>query len=713
MKDISKELINQLSENDSCTVIQFATTSSVAYERHFMTSQNKQNCLQSIDNLILEEHLTGSSIDDFNSTNIVSALDLTNYIIQATSNPDGDQTSHVIMFTDGYDLQAFFEEAVENPNWVNEDAEAKATGRTDAEIAEFIQKRKQDMITFNANGTTTRKNRLELINNVATAIGVDQKVPIHTIGLHNSHDVSMLQTIASQSGGKYIHVPQLSLNLSKMISKILTIVAKEIKLSFTIDKVNATNIIVPSSLEVAQANTRSCSFSIPFLSSQQCFYFTATVPKEFDQGSLKAKLIVKCEWKNTLLPQVQQLSKSLDLTSQPKPKNQNLLADIAQITASNIIKESAHISANDSVSKAIIKLDQGIAEPIFCDQFPRVQLSLHQIVLSRNILFAREKQVGSSGKVSNVEYLKLVESAEKLEPSDPVSTSQIENGTRTVVTPTKRKESIVSVTNTPVDPPPIPGIIQMGGRDRHAMYVQSPEDILEALRFEQEQIMRGRSIIIPRGANLTHTAATSVCPVCLDVCGTDANFWRRCTHPGHSACFKRQIQNMSQDRNFPICCITCKQPTTVKDWERFLNKEELLELARVYLDSLVRTNPDKYANCRTPDCPAVREITPEEKASCQYDCKVCLKQYCLRCDVLYHENMSCEEFQRFDQENRAAQQYMTELMESGVFKKCAHCDITIMKVDGCNYVVCGSCKTPICWQTGLRRSQCGGGHNCH
>ncbi len=139
-------------------------------------------------------------------------------------------------------------------------------------------------------------------------------------------------------------------------------------------------------------------------------------------------------------------------------------------------------------------------------------------------------------------------------------------------------------------------------------------------------------------------------------------------------------------------------------------------MARSYLDYLVRTHPDKYACCKTPDCPGIRQRVENEL---QFTCTTCLKQYCVPCDCIYHEDMTCEEFLKFRRANEQTEEadrlYIDSLIESRAAIRCPapHCGCLLCKLDGCNYVVCASCKSPVCWETGMLRSQCGGGHNCH
>lgn len=200
---------------------------------------------------------------------------------------------------------------------------------------------------------------------------------------------------------------------------------------------------------------------------------------------------------------------------------------------------------------------------------------------------------------------------------------------------------------------------------------------------------------------------------------------KRCFHSYHHSCFQDYLNSQMRGQIFPICCPQCQSSTEQsKDLVKEIGFSDIKEafgndpsqIARIgnyYLAILPKGRPQEFACCFSPDCPGIRKKQTHEKV---YFCGNCTKRYCTSCNVLFHEDMTCEEYQskiRLDSENAQSEDCIKSLISSGEYKKCPNCTIPYSKIDGCNLVTCGYCKQQICWQTGLLRTQCGGGHNCH
>jgi len=129
-------------------------------------------------------------------------------------------------------------------------------------------------------------------------------------------------------------------------------------------------------------------------------------------------------------------------------------------------------------------------------------------------------------------------------------------------------------------------------------------------------------------------------------------------------------------------------------YETFLNRSLRLAEGRV----------ENSFHCMTVNCTGWCVL--EETANIFW-CPVCDEVNCIRCKVIHDD--SCKEYQEKledDDQNRQVQlenerigeREVESLVANRTFMRCPQCKMICEKIDGCNHVVCGSCKVNFDWQ---------------
>ncbi|CAL8076663.1 unnamed protein product [Orchesella dallaii] len=114
---------------------------------------------------------------------------------------------------------------------------------------------------------------------------------------------------------------------------------------------------------------------------------------------------------------------------------------------------------------------------------------------------------------------------------------------------------------------------------------------------------------------------------------------------------------------------------------------------------LGESSMDSTFHCKTPDC---RGWCVYDDGVRDFQCEICTKVNCIPCNAIHH-GLSCNDFKnRLVQNTNDARsaEAVQEMINSGMVMRCPKCKIPVEKIEGCDWVECGVCKTEICWGRG-------------
>ena len=127
----------------------------------------------------------------------------------------------------------------------------------------------------------------------------------------------------------------------------------------------------------------------------------------------------------------------------------------------------------------------------------------------------------------------------------------------------------------------------------------------------------------------------------------------------------------------PELCRAALPPEVFERWCRALCESLFLGARRTY--------------CPFPDCSEmmVADDGGGEECVTQSECQGCCRLFCARCGVPWHAGVSCEEFARLGEGERARDDLLlVEAAREGNWKRCPRCRIYVEKSSGCLHITC-------------------------
>lgn len=129
------------------------------------------------------------------------------------------------------------------------------------------------------------------------------------------------------------------------------------------------------------------------------------------------------------------------------------------------------------------------------------------------------------------------------------------------------------------------------------------------------------------------------------------------------------------------------------------------KLFNKYLENslkLFQATTENVYHCKTPDCEAFIVVDKNVRG---FMCWLCKKVNCLSCKVIHH-GKNCQEYQeevnpnaKHVRENAESENAIKDMVKNGEAMFCPRCGIPVMKLIGCDYITCLTCKLGICWVT--------------
>ena len=181
------------------------------------------------------------------------------------------------------------------------------------------------------------------------------------------------------------------------------------------------------------------------------------------------------------------------------------------------------------------------------------------------------------------------------------------------------------------------------------------------------------------------------------VCWTEAEDAYRtpCGHVYCASCFASQCCSAGEG-DLPVRCLgdsaTCLQVFGLQEIKDSLPPQAFEQLLQDSFTAHVRTHPQSFQYCPTPDCQQIYRVTATGVVT---TCPSCLTPICTACQVTAHDGMDCETYARVG--TQGDEEFRTWKLENGNVKDCPVCKVPIEKSYGCNHMECRNCAAHICW----------------
>ncbi|KAH6721657.1 hypothetical protein BKA61DRAFT_729164 [Leptodontidium sp. MPI-SDFR-AT-0119] len=189
------------------------------------------------------------------------------------------------------------------------------------------------------------------------------------------------------------------------------------------------------------------------------------------------------------------------------------------------------------------------------------------------------------------------------------------------------------------------------------------------------------------------------CVVCYDTPEDDNAIHLACGHIYCRECFTNQFKNPNEYL-LPFKCsgLTetqqhCAHRIELGVLREHLSFAEFESAIKLSIDVHLRTHPNDYNFCPTPDCEVIfRRATIEDRDPPLTTCSGCLKTYDTFCGK-YHPGQTCKEYLDAIDGTDAFSKYCAA---TGI-KNCPGCRAPAEKFEGCDHVLCTRCHTHYCW----------------
>lgn len=204
----------------------------------------------------------------------------------------------------------------------------------------------------------------------------------------------------------------------------------------------------------------------------------------------------------------------------------------------------------------------------------------------------------------------------------------------------------------------------------------------------------------PTSRSQERSSAKQTCKICLEsVASSRIATVSGCSHAFCKECFKQLVRTCLKDKTFPIGCpepgCDCKLDLEGDIKPVFAAKKEVKEYEQLLEVAAMSCIPEKDRfYCPNPACSALYQFTnnkvPARCKDVSRACHSCSQVFCMRCQVAWHDKLSCTAFQALPAEERSssADIQVHALAETENWKRCPSCRYFVERLEGCAFMAC-------------------------
>jgi hypothetical protein len=191
------------------------------------------------------------------------------------------------------------------------------------------------------------------------------------------------------------------------------------------------------------------------------------------------------------------------------------------------------------------------------------------------------------------------------------------------------------------------------------------------------------------------------CVICMD------DFWwpgkrgyeLKCGCLYCKACLRSNYDVLINDGK--VLKLVCPNPTCAaavdeEDLKNILTNKQFVRYQQFFLLASLRNDPT-VRWCPKPGCETAAHGSEED---CHMKCATCSTEFCWKCNLEWHEGISCERAKRQAQKGKKKLTRAEKKAERYIKKNarpCPQCKTPIQKTEGCNHMTCQGCRYEFCW----------------
>jgi len=186
------------------------------------------------------------------------------------------------------------------------------------------------------------------------------------------------------------------------------------------------------------------------------------------------------------------------------------------------------------------------------------------------------------------------------------------------------------------------------------------------------------------------------CPLCLEDSQTLVAT-RGCEHAACKPCLMKYLKSdLKNVQSYPRVCFhpDCRGLLQYSDVSHILEPAMLREYDR--MQALAAMPPEERATC--PVCLTISAIGRNAQVRCASTS--CNQEFCSSCQVIWHDGVSCEQYQsRLANKNYHNEEKFKLMVEQEKWQKCPSCGAMIEKTEGCNHITHKACTGDVTGRT--------------
>ncbi|PVG04573.1 hypothetical protein CPB86DRAFT_777856 [Serendipita vermifera] len=174
----------------------------------------------------------------------------------------------------------------------------------------------------------------------------------------------------------------------------------------------------------------------------------------------------------------------------------------------------------------------------------------------------------------------------------------------------------------------------------------------------------------------------------------------QCKHPSQTCvkCVYGTVRaQLDLERSRDVCCPTpeCRATLSHNDIKRWSEIADFERYDRRLTRSALSMQME-FVNCLNPKCNN-GQLHPMGEKEPIVKCHSCGEKQCFIHDVLWHNGLTCEEYDRGGKRKRIEKR--TRRLIEGISKPCPNCRVSIEKIEGCDIMAC-KCGHAFCYNCG-------------
>jgi len=191
------------------------------------------------------------------------------------------------------------------------------------------------------------------------------------------------------------------------------------------------------------------------------------------------------------------------------------------------------------------------------------------------------------------------------------------------------------------------------------------------------------------------------CPICFEenIQPTNVFIISQCSHAYCMDCIREYLNSNILSKNVNIPCPTPKCTSFFQyDQIKYIVDPLVFAKYEEFTFNIFLMKSPNYKWCPNPNCGNV-VYGEVDNPRCKCSNINCNFDFCFNCEVEWHHNSTCHQYQIWRIENKLVDTTYSVWTKKADTKKCPKCKSIIEKNEGCNHIMC-HCGYNFCWLCG-------------